>query len=104
MELRNSGVRPDRLLSAETPVAKRVEMHVTQRDGEVMKMRQVQSFEVPARERYEMRPGGSHLMLVDIVRPLKKGERFPMKLRFERAGEIDVQVEVQDLGAKHAHH
>ena len=104
MELRNSGTRPDRLLSAETPVAKRVEMHVTQRDGEVMRMRQVQSFEVPARERYEMRPGGSHLMLVDIVRALKKGERFPMKLRFERAGEIEVQVEVQDLGAKHAHH
>ena len=104
MELRNSGTQPDRLLAAETPVAKRVEMHVTQRDGEVMRMRQVQSFEVPARERYEMRPGGSHLMLVDIVRALKKGERFPMKLRFERAGEIEVQVEVQDLGAKHAHH
>ena len=104
MELRNSGTQPDRLLSAETPVAKRVEMHVTRRDGEVMKMRQVQSFEVPARERYEMRPGGSHLMLVDIARPLKKGERFPLKLRFERAGEIEVQVEVQDLGARHAHH
>ena len=104
MELRNSGAQPDRLLSAEPPVAKRVEMHVARRDGEVMKMRQVQSFEVPARERYEMRPGGSHLMLVDIARPLKKGERFPLKLRFERAGEIEVQVEVQDLGARHAHH
>ncbi|HKU46131.1 MAG TPA: copper chaperone PCu(A)C [Burkholderiales bacterium] len=104
MELRNSGAQPDRLLSVETPVAKRVEMHITRRDGEVMRMRQVQSFEVPARERYEMRPGGSHLMLVDIVRPLKKGERFPMKLRFEKAGEMEVQVEVQDLGARHGHH
>ena len=104
MELRNSGAQPDRLLSIETPVAQRVEMHISQRDGEVMRMRQVKSFEVPARERYEMRPGGSHLMLVDIARPLKKGERFPLKLRFERAGEIEVQVEVQDLGARHAHH
>jgi hypothetical protein len=43
-------------------------------------------------------------MLVDIARPLKKGERFPVKLRFERAGEIEVQFEVQELGSKHPHH
>ena len=104
MEIRNNGAQPDRLLSASTPAAQRVEMHLTQRDGEVMKMREVKAFEIPARSRYELRPSGSHLMLVDIVRPLKKGERFPMKLRFEKAGEIEVQVEVQDLGARAPHH
>ena len=104
MEIRNHGKQPDRLLSATTPVAQRVEMHITRQEGEVMKMREVKSFEVAARERYELRPGGSHLMLVDIVRPLKKGERFPMRLVFERAGELQIELEVQEVGARRPHH
>ena len=104
MEIRNRGQQPDRLVSASTPVAKRVEMHVTQREGEVMKMRQVESFEIPARERFTLRPGGSHLMLVDVVQPLQKGERFTMKLRFERAGELEIELEVQERGSRHPRH
>lgn len=104
MEIRNHGTQPDRLLSASTALAQRVEMHITRQEGEVVKMRQVKSFEVPARERYELRPGGAHLMLVDIARPLKKGERFAMKLVFERAGELEVELEVQEQGARRPHH
>jgi hypothetical protein len=104
MEIRNRGVQADRLLSATSAVAKRVEMHITQREGEVMKMRQVQSFEIPARERYALRPGGAHFMLVDLARPLEKGERFTMTLRFERAGELEVELEVQERGSRHPRH
>jgi hypothetical protein len=104
MEIRNLGSQPDRLLSAATAVAQRVEMHVTQRDGEVMKMRQVKAFEIPARERYALRPGGAHLMLVDLAQPLKKGERFTMKLRFEHAGELEIELEVQEIGSRHPRH
>lgn len=104
LEIRNTGAQPDRLIAASTPAAKRVEMHVTQREGEVMRMRQVKDFEIPARERITLRPGGSHLMLVDIVRPLKKGERFALTLRFERAGELQVEVEVQEIGARKPRH
>jgi len=104
MEIRNVGTQPDRLLSATTPVAQRVEMHVTQRDGEVMKMREVKTFEIPARERYALRPGGAHLMLIDLAQPLKKGDRFAMKLRFERAGELEIEIEVQEIGSRHPRH
>ncbi|HEV3010734.1 MAG TPA: copper chaperone PCu(A)C [Burkholderiales bacterium] len=104
MEIRNVGSRPDRLLAATTPAAQRVEMHVTERDGEVMKMRQVETFEILARERYTLRPGGAHLMLVDLAQPLKKGERFTMKLRFERAGELEIELEVQEIGSRHPRH
>jgi periplasmic copper chaperone A len=104
MEIRNNGKQPDRLIAASTPVAKRVEMHITQREGEVMRMRQVQAFDIPARERVALRSGGSHLMLVDIAQPLKKGERFTMRLRFERAGELDIELEVQEQGSRHPRH
>jgi periplasmic copper chaperone A len=104
LEIRNRGSQPDRLVAASTAVAKRVEMHVTEHAAEVARMRQLRSFEVPARERLTLSPGGAHLMLVDLVRPLKKGERFAMTLRFERAGELEVQFEVQELGSRHPHH
>jgi copper(I)-binding protein len=104
MEIRNSAAQPDRLLAISTKLAQRVEMHVTEREGEVMKMRQVKSFEIPARENYALRPGGSHLMLVDLAQPLKKGERFTMRLVFERAGELEIELEVQEQGSRHPRH
>jgi periplasmic copper chaperone A len=104
LEIRNNGSQPDRLLSASTSVAKRVEMHVTEHAAEVAKMRQLRAFEIPARERLALSPGGAHLMLVDLAQPLKKGERISMTLRFERAGEMEVQFEVQEMGAKHPRH
>ena len=104
LEIRNNGKEADRLLSASTPAAKRVELHVTEHSNHIAKMRQLRAFEVPGRERLSLSPGGAHLMLVDIVQPLKKGERFPLTLRFERAGELEVEVEVQELGARHPRH
>ena len=104
MEIRNHGRQPDRLLSASTPVAQRVEMHVTRQEGDVTRMREARGFQIPARERFELRPGGAHLMLVDLAQPLKKGERFTMKLVFERAGEMDIELEVQEQGARRPHH
>ena len=106
MEIRNSGAQPDRLVSASSPLAKRVELHVTERDGEIMRMRQVKHYDIRARGAYTLAPGGAHLMLVDVERPLKKGERVPLRLRFERAGELAVELEVRDLAARggHQHH
>ena len=104
LEIRNSGKKPDRLIGASTPLARKVEMHITGHHDGVARMREVPVFEVPAGQRVEMRPGGSHLMLVDLVRPLAKGERIPLTLRFEAAGELVVELEVQDLGARHPRH
>ena len=104
LEIRNNGRQADRLVSASTTVAKRVEMHVTEHAGEVARMRQLRAFEVPGRERLALEPGGAHLMLVDLLQPLKKGERFSMTLNFERAGALEVQFEVQEMGARHSRH
>jgi len=86
MRLRNAGAA-DRVVGAASPVAGRVEMHITVRDGDVMRMREVTSFEVPAGGSFELKPGGAHLMLVDLIRPLKKGEKVPLTLRLEKGGE-----------------
>lgn len=99
MQLRNAGAA-DRVVGAATPVAGRVEMHVTLREGEVMKMREVTSFEVPAGGSFELKPGGAHLMLVDLRRPLKKGEKVPLTLKLEKGGELKAELTVEELGAR----
>src|SRR5262245_21690504 len=99
MTIRNQGAAADRLVSASSPAAARVETHVTEKQGEIMRMREVKGYEIPARGSFELKPGGAHLMLVDIKRPFKEGEKIPVVLRFQNAGEVKVELEVRALGA-----
>jgi copper(I)-binding protein len=94
----------DRLLSASAPVCERVEMHTMRMEGDVMRMRQLEMIELPAGKTVELKPGGLHLMLVGLKAPLKVGERFPLKLKFAKAGELTVDVAVEaPRGAEHKH-
>ena len=67
-------------------------------------MREVKSVEIlPGRERM-LRPGSLHLMLVNLRKPLVKGQGVPLTLRFERAGELQIELEVQAADtATHSH-
>jgi hypothetical protein len=104
LEIRNTGRELDRVIGASTPAAERVEMHVTASEKGVMKMREVTSFEAPARKRLTLRPGGTHLMIVGLRKPFVKGQRIPLTLRFERAGDVRVELEVQVGGSNKPHH
>jgi copper(I)-binding protein len=99
MVIINRASVPDRLVSASSPAAARVETHVMSRVGEVMKMREVAGFDLPPEGRFELKPGGPHLMFIDIKRQFKEGERIPVMLKFKRAGEVKVEFEVGRMGA-----
>jgi copper(I)-binding protein len=106
LTIRNAG-GADRLVSASSPAAEKVETHVTLKDGDVSRMRQVKGYDVPAKGKLELSPGGSHLMLVNINAPLKEGDRVPLVLKFETAGEVKTELAVRALGAsahEHMHH
>lgn len=100
LSISNRGAAADRLLSASTPAARAVELHTMIRDGDVMRMRAVPGIEVPAGQTVALRPGGLHLMLVGLSKPLREGEAVPLTLRFERAGEVRVELSVQAAGAR----
>lgn len=104
MQLKNAGAAPERVVGVSSPVAGRVEMHVTMREGDVMKMRQVESFEIPAGGSFELKPGGAHLMLMGLDRPLKKGERVPLTLKLESGAEVKTELGVAEMGARHPGH
>ena len=97
--IRNPSATPDRLVGARSAAAARVETHVTLKDGDVMRMRQVKGYDIPAQGSFELKPGGAHLMFVDLERPFKVGHRIPATLRFEKAGEVRVEFQVGRLGA-----
>lgn len=104
LKLSNGGAA-DKLVSASTEVAKSVELHTMRMEGDVMRMRQLDAIELPAGQTVELKPGGMHLMFMGLKAPLKAGDSFPLKLRFEKAGEVTVQVKVEAAGAstKHTH-
>lgn len=94
----------DRLIGAASPAAARVELHVTTKQGDVMRMRQVKAYDIPVGGSFVLEPGGAHLMLVDLKAPLKEGTKVPMTLRFEKAGEVKIVLQVRALGAAgHSH-
>lgn len=74
---------PAYLVSASSPAAKSVEVHEMSMVDNVMKMRQVAKLELPAGKPVELKPGGYHLMLIDVARPLGKGASVPIKLTVE---------------------
>lgn len=97
MVIRNQGAA-DRLMSASSPASAKVELHVHVHDNGMMKMREVSAYDVPAKGAFELKPGGAHLMFVDIRRPFKEGEMVPVKLKFEKAGEVSAEFHVGRLG------
>lgn len=94
----------DRLVGASSPAAARVEMHVTLRDGEIMRMREVKAFDLPAKGRLELKPAGAHLMFIDLKRPFKAGDKVPVTLKFDKAGEVKVDLLVGKQPAQPEQH
>ncbi|BDT75557.1 copper chaperone PCu(A)C [Polynucleobacter sp. KF022] len=97
MKIENKGAA-DQLVSASSPVAGEVQLHEMAMDGNVMKMRQVKDIAVPAGGAVELKPGGLHLMFMNIKAPLTAGETVPVKLKFAKAGEVEVKMPVNAMG------
>ena len=101
MVITNHGVTDDRLVGVNADMATRVELHSTIMDGDVMRMRPVtDGVEIPSGEKLEILPGGLHIMFMGLKAPLKEGGEFPLSLRFEHAGVVDVSVHVENKPEK----
>jgi copper(I)-binding protein len=98
--IRNTGAEPDRLIAASGAIAGRTEIHEMSVDGNgVMTMRPVQGVEIPAGGMAELKPGGLHIMFMDLSAGAVEGQRFKGSLTFEKAGTIEVEFAVEAMGA-----
>ena len=101
MKISNAG-STDQLISASSP-AGIMDLHTMVMDGNVMKMREVKTIEVPANGSVELKPGGLHLMFFDIKSPFNAGETVTVKLKFQKAGEIEIKLPVRDISSSSGH-
>jgi len=101
LTITNTGTAPDRLVSGSSDVAQRVEIHEMGMDKGVMKMRELsQGLEIKPGETVEFKPGGYHVMLVGLKKPLVQGQDLKATLQFEKAGKVDVDFKIGSIGAQ----
>ena len=95
--LRIKSAKAVRLVKAETPVAGIAELHsMNMKDG-VMEMKAEDAFTVPAGNTIELKPGGMHIMLMQVARPIKVGDKVPLTLTFEGANKKPLLMKVEAL-------
>ncbi|MBJ6128219.1 DUF1775 domain-containing protein [Microvirga splendida] len=108
LRITNTGTAPDRLTGGSFPLASKVEVHEMRLDGDIMRMKPVEGgLEIKPGATVELKPGGLHLMFVDLKEPLKEGQTVKGTLTFEKAGSVEVEYTVRGMGgaapAEHKH-
>jgi len=100
LSIENTGPAPDRLVSASTDAAARIEIHETSLSDGIMRMREkADGLVIPAGATVELKPNAMHLMLVNLKAPLKQGGTVKATLVFERAGAVSIELQIQGIGA-----
>lgn len=101
LTIENKGSAPDKLVAVSAEIAGKVEVHEMAMDNGVMKMRPLdKGLVIEPGKTVKLAPGGNHLMLQDLKRPFKQGDKVPVTLEFEKAGKVAVSLDVQGVGAQ----
>ena len=104
MELKSEG--DSALVGVASAVAGRAELHTMKLDAGVMKMRAVERIDLPAKQAVKLAPGGMHIMLMDLKRPLKEGDTVPLTLSIRSGGamtQLNVEARVRAAGVSMPH-
>ena len=97
----NKGSADDRMIAAKSSKAGMMQLHEMAMDGDVMKMREKEGgIVIPAGQTVQLKPGGLHIMFMDVPEAFKAGETVDVKLTFEKAGEVDLTLPVVDMPMK----
>ncbi|WP_159651246.1 copper chaperone PCu(A)C [Vibrio atypicus] len=104
-EIMNRGDSDRFIVSATTDAAEKVELHDVIKEGDVMKMRQVDRIKVPANGSVELKPGSLHIMLFDLKKPLVEGEKIDVQVTFANGQKQTFAAPIKKVmsGMKHKH-
>jgi hypothetical protein len=99
LTIENKGTAPDRLIGGSGDIAGKVEVHEMAMNNGVMIMRPLdKGLAIEPGKTVKLAPGGYHLMMFDLKGPLKQGEKVPVTLEFEKAGKVNLSLDVQGVG------
>lgn len=104
-EIMNRGENARYIVSASTDAAGKVELHDVLKEGDVMKMRQVERIEIPAKGSVELKPGSLHIMLFDLKKTLVEGEEIDVQITFANGQKQTFTAPIKKVmsGMKHHH-
>ena len=101
LTIENKGTTADRLIGVSGVISDKIEVHEMSMNNGVMKMRPVEGgLAIDPGKTVKLAPSGYHLMIMDLKRPLKQGDKVPVTLEFEKAGKVAVTLDVQGVGAQ----
>jgi periplasmic copper chaperone A len=101
LTIENKGTAPDRLIGGSGDIAGKVEVHEMAMNNGVMTMRPLdKGLAIEPGKTVKLAPGGYHLMMFDLKGPFKQGEKVPVTLQFEKAGKVNLSLDVQGVGAQ----
>ncbi len=104
LTLHNMGNQPDRLIAVSTPIAGKAQLHTHMMHNGIAMMRQVKAVEVAPGTPTLFKPGGLHIMLMKLKKPLKQGGMVPLTLTFAKAGKVTVHAKILKAGASGMQH
>jgi copper(I)-binding protein len=104
MRLHNSGVEAVQLVAVSSDSAERVEIHAHRHNNGMMRMEKIDSVSLPAGSNFIFQPGDHHLMLINLKRSLTVGDSVRLKLEFNHAEPLIIDVPVQNVMQEHDHH
>ncbi len=99
MTIDNHSDQADRLIGAQSPIAEVAELHAHIHVGDVMRMVKVDAIDLPAHGQLTLEPGGYHVMLINLKKPLVAGQTLPLTVAFEHAGTMDITVNIKSSDA-----
>lgn len=108
MIIQNLGHNDDKLVGVTSDISGSAEIHVTIVDDKgVAKMQMKNEIDIPKGETIELEPGGMHIMLIDLKKPLTDMDEIDLALTFEKAGDVEIRAVVRGINdghGKHDHH
>jgi len=110
--IHNKGKNAVKITGFSANIAKKVQLHNTVVKNEVAKMQHIEFLEIGPNKSVQFNPGGLHIMLMGLKRPLEKNSHFPLIIKFEKLGNLEIMVNIKNIGwsqkkpsnYKHVHH
>jgi copper(I)-binding protein len=100
LSIENRGPAPLTIVGVTSPAATAVEMHRMRHEGAVMRMEMLERLTIPARQTVTLEPGGLHLMVIGVTRPLPPGARVPLRFSLDGGAAVETQAMVRAEGAR----
>ena len=93
----NNSDKADTLYKVESDLAELVQIHETYKNGDMMGMREVKNVVVKPKSNFKFKPGGHHVMFINLKNDIKEGEKSEVTLYFKVAGKMKVEVPIKNM-------